>query len=328
MFGSGVTSVYQVQSAFDTFPSSGVWIPLTAYDHSDGETEPREVDPLLGRAGYNRRDPEASAPGLPQGGGSKIVPICLREHGWWLSATFGAPTTTEGEGENAGVFTHVWESGKDALVTLAQSKKLATDKFLRSRGVCVDTYAINLAKEAGYPRANLGVLLRDEDDAAVEVSGTIASPYALLRAPAAAPFLRIDGTPRNATGYSFNFGNQIQRFDPLNGTKYPAALDPEDALVSGSMTWRAGDATLDGLVATQAPFRAESGYVIPNGLGVGLNASITWEVSRAIFDKGPTVINSRGRLMTTRNFQGEQTAEAPAVKVTLVTDVPSYLIAA
>ncbi|HRE45741.1 MAG TPA: phage tail tube protein, partial [Terricaulis sp.] len=308
IFGSGVKAVYQIQSAFSTFPSSGTWIPLSAYEHSDGETEPREVDPLLGRAGFNRRDPEASAPGLPQGGGAKVVPICLREHGWWLTACFGEPETTEDDG----VFTHVWESGADVIPTLAQSKFLATGSYLRSRGVCVDTYALNLAKEAGYPRASLGLMLRDEAANASEVTGTIAEPYNLLRAPAATPFVRIDNTPRGVTAVTFNYANQTQRFDPLNGGPYPEALDAEDALVNGSMTWRAGDATMDGLASASTPFKAEFGYLIAGGLGPGLDASITWEVSRAIFDKGPLAISGRGRVIQTRNFQGEQTNDAPA----------------
>lgn len=324
IFGRGVSAVYQVQSAFDVFPSSGNWYPLSAYDLSAGETEPREVDPLLGRGGHNRRDPVASAPGLPQGGGNIVVPMCLREHGYWLGATLGAAETSV----SSGVYTHVWESGKDALLPLAQSMKLADGMFRRSRGLLVNAYALNLAKEAGYPRATLGMMLRDQVRNASQASGTVQDAFELLRPPASTPFVEINTgsgfAALPATAVAFNYANQLQRFDPLNGTKYPSALDPEDSLPTGSFTIRYESDAYDVLAEAGTPFALRFGYVIADALTGSADASITFELARCMIDKNALPINSPGRLSQTYNYTVEQTDDDPAFNVTLVNDVAGY----
>jgi hypothetical protein len=319
IFGSGVSAVYQFQSAFSTFPAAGTWYPLSAYERSDGETKPREIDPLLGRQGYNKRDPEASAPALPQGGGQIQAPVCLREIGFWLTACFGAPVTT-----GVGPYTHVWESGKDALVYLAQSKKLSNTWYERARGLCVNTLAFNLQKEAGYPRATLGMLLRDTVKDTVEATGTIASPFSLLRVPAARPFVKRNAVAAPTTAFTFNYSNQLERYDPLNGTEYPDAFDPGDSQVSGSFTVRLEDATFDDLAEAETKQPWEFGWLLDDGLGVGSDASLTIALNNLAIDKSPKSIAGRGRLFHTYNWTAEQDVDSPAVTVTLVNDVGGY----
>lgn len=320
IFGRGVTALYQIQSAFSTFPSSGNWIPLTAYEHGDGETRTREVDPLLGRGYHNNRDAVASAPGLPQGGGQKQVPVCLREFGYWLTIFFGAPVTTE----DTGVFTHVWESGKDVLACMAQSKKLKSDLYRNARGLTGNTLAFNLAKEAGYPRATLGLMLRDEAKATAVPTGTILPAMTLLRVPAALPYVKRNGSAAPATAFSFNYSNQLERYDPLNGTAYPDAFDPGDAQASGSFTVRYEDATYDDIADAETAQPWEFGWIAPNGLGVGVPASLGVLLNHARIDRAPLPISGPGRLLATYNFQAEQSDDDPAVTVTLVNDVEGY----
>lgn len=324
IFGSGVSAVYQVQTQFGTFPSSGSWRPLSAYDRSDGKTKPREIDPLLGRQGHNKRDPEASAPGLVQGGGQIIVPICLREFGYWLTATFGAPETEEA----TGVFTHVWESGKESPVYLAQSKRLKSDWYERTRGLFVNTMGINITKEAGYPRATLGTLLRDVAKATSEATGTIEDAFDLLRPAAARPFVSRNGGAAPTTAFTFNYGNQAERYDPLKPlgqeSEYPDGYDLGDSQITGSFTVRLEDATFDDLAEADTKEPWAFGWRVNNGLGVGSHATLTCEIANASIDQSPKAVNTRGRLFHTYNWTAEQTADAPAVKWTLVNDVEGY----
>lgn len=319
IFGRGITALYQIQSAFATFPGGGDWIPLSAYEHSDGETRGREVDPLLGRGFFNKRDPVSSAPVLPQGGGQKQVPVCMREIGYWLCATFGAPVTT---GVNP--YTHVWESGKDVIQSLAQSKKLTNALWRRSRGLMVNTLAFNLAKESGYPRATLGMMLRDEVKSLAEVTGSILPAMTLLRATAATPFVMRNAVAAPVTAFTFNYSNQLERFDPLNGTEYPDALDPGDSLVSGSFTVRYEDATYDDLADAGTAQPWSFGWLLPNGLGVGVPSSINFDLNGVLFDRAPLPITGPGRLLATYSFQCEQSAIDPAVTVTVINDVEGY----
>lgn len=321
IFGRQVTAVYQFQSAFATFPSSGSWWPLHAYERSDGMTRPREIDPLLGVAGqHNGRDPLASAPSLPQGGGQIQVPVCLREIGFWLTACFGDPVTTG----VAAPFTHVWESGKATIPSLAQSKKFKSDLFERTRGLMVNTLAFNLAKEAGYPRATLGTVLRDAAKATAEATGTIEPAFSLLRVPAARPFVKRNGVAAPATAFTFNYSNQLERYDPLNGTEFPDAYDPGDSQVSGSFTVRYEDATYDDLAENETKEPWEFGWIAPNGLGPGDPASLTIKVENLAVDLAPKPVTGPGRLFQTYNFQGEQDSDSPAVTITLINDLDAY----
>lgn len=325
IFGRGVTAVCQVQSAFDAFPSGGTWIPLSAYERSDGETRPREVDPLLGVAGqHNNRDAIASAPALTQGGGQIQVPICLREIGYWLTATFGAPVTTVDDG----VYTHAWESGKDVLAYLAQSKKIADGWYERTRGLCVNTLALNFAKEAGYPRMTLGTMLRDAAKAETEASGTIAEAFELLRPTAARPFVERDDLATPTTALTFNYSNQLERYDPLKPegeeSEYPDGYDPGDTQVTGSFTVRLQDATFDDLADADAAEPWKFGWRVVNGLGEGKHAILRFTVHNVKIDRAPKSVNTPGRLTQTYNFQGEQGSDTPAVTVELINDVPGY----
>jgi hypothetical protein len=315
IFGRSVVGVYQFQSAFDTFPASGSWYPLSAYDRSDGENRGREDDPLLGRGGYkNNRDPVASAPSLPTGGGQLIVPVCMREIGFWLRAMLGDPVVTDDDPN----FTHVFESGKDSIPYLAQSKFLASGMYRRTRGLIVNTMALSLEKAGGYPRATLGVMLRDEAKNASAPTGTIEPAFTLLRAPASKPYAKYNGSAAAVTAFSFNFSNQLQPNNEFNNSEYPAGFDPDDVQLSASFTIRYTDTAWDDLAD------AETAGVFNFGWEIDANKSIDFKLPVARIARQPLPINSPGRVTQTYNVTPEQDTDDPALVVTLKNDVAGY----
>lgn len=317
IFGRQISVVAQLQALTNfaaTFPSSGTWQTLAAYERSEGETRGKEADPLLGQGFYNGRDPLANAPALPEGGGQIVVPVCLRQFGYWLSLLLGAPATT-----GSGPYTHVFESGKTTLQCMAYSKELVPSSlYKRGRGLMVDTLAFNLTKESGYPRATLGTKLRDEVKATSQVSGTIASALSLLRVPNAKPYVKRNGSAAPVTGLSFNYGNQLERFDPLNGTEYPDVFDPGDVTLGGSFTVRYEDATYDDLAD------ADTAQPWSFGWSIDSNNSLDFTLNAVRIARQPLPINGPGRLLATYNILPEQKSDAPAVTVTLKNDVSGY----
>lgn len=314
IFGRAVTGVYQFQSAFDTFPGSGSWWALSAYEHSDGEARGRENDPLLGRGFFNNRDPVASAPALPSGAGNKVVPLCMREIGFWLRAMLG-DAETSGTTPN---YTHVFKSGKDTIPTLAQSKFLASGMYRRSRGLIVNTMNLSLEKASGYPRATLGVLLRDEAKNASAPSGTIQPAFDLLRAPASKPFAKFDDAAMAVTNFSFNYSNQLEPNLEFNGSEYPNGFDPGDVQAGGSFTVRYVDTTWDDLADAETPGKFEFGWQID------VNKSITFELPKARIARTPLSVNNPGRLTTTYDVLPEQDDTEAALIVTLKNDLDAY----
>lgn len=315
IFGRSVTGHYQFQAAFDTFPSTGSWWALDAYDRSDGETRGREDDPLLGRGGaHNKRDPMASAPVLPNGAGQLIVPMCLRQIGFWLRSMLGDPVTS-GTTPN---YTHVFESGKDSLPYLAQSKFLAAGMYRRTRGLIVNTMALSLEKASGYPRATLGVMLRDEAKNAAAPSGTIEDPFTLLRVPAAKPYAKYNGAAAAVTAFSFNYSNQLAPNNEFNNSEYPNGFDPEDVQLGASFTIRYTDTTWDDLADAETP------GVFNFGWELNANQSIDFKLPVARVARQPLPINSPGRVTQTYNVTPEQDSDDAALVVTLKNDVNGY----
>jgi len=316
--GRQVNLVAQFQSDFAIFPSSGNWQTLSAYDLSQGETRGFEADALLGRASQNGRDPFEPAPALPQGGGPLRVPLCLREHGWWLKNTFGAPTTS-GTTPN---FTHVFKSGKDTIPSLAISKKIKASDYRRIRGLTGNSYRLRAQKAGGFPIVDLDTLLRDEANASADPTGTIVPALTLLRPPAARAVVRWAGVALGvAMAADISYNNNLQRFDPLGGDEYPAAFDPGDTVVGGTLTTRYQDNTWIAIADAGTSGLLEVEFAHPSAPATRL---ITYAFPKAKLAKKPMAISGPGLIDVTFDFSAEQDASEAAMVVTLKNDVASY----
>lgn len=315
--GRQVSAVYQFQSAFGTFPSSGNWQTLSAYDLSAGETRGFEADPLLGRNSQNGRDPFEPAPSLPQGAGALRVPLCLNEIGWWLKSALGAPATT-----GSTDFTHVFKSGKDTLPTLAQSRKIKTGDYRRVRGLAVNGMRLHAEKAGGYPIVDLDVMLRDEAKAAVDPTGTIVAAMALLRPPAARPVVRWESVAIGAClAADISYTNNLARFDPLGGTEYPDAFDPGEAVPSGSLTMRYQDSTWFDIADAGTYGNLEIEFAHPSAPST---RTIVFGFPKAKLARKPMGISGPGVIDSPFDFSAEQTVSEAAMIVTLKNAQASY----
>lgn len=315
VFGRGVSAVYQYAD-FAVWPTTGSWWPLSAYQRSDGANKSKANDPLLGVAGQlNDRDPNATAPELPTGGGPIEVPACLRELGFWLKAMLGEPVTT-GSAPN---YTHVFESGKAAIPYMAQSKKLAGGMYRRTRGIIVNTMGITFEKGSGYPRVQLGVLHRDELKNASQAGGTIEPAFTLLRVPSAKPYAKYNGAAMLVQSANINFSNQLEPDNQFDGTQdeWPNGYDPGETQISGGFTVRYKDTTWDDVAD------ADTAGLFEFGWQLNVNQSIAFQL-RAEIAKQALPVTSPQRVMQTYNLVPKQSDTVPAMKVTLKTDVNAY----
>lgn len=312
--GRQVSAVYQYQSAFATFPSSGNWQTLSAYDLSAGETEGFEEDPLLGRGFLNARDPAEPAPALPTGGGALRVPLCLREIGYWLKLAFGAPTTT-----GSGDLTHVFKSGAVSLPSFAQSRKIQTSDYRRIRGLMVNGLRISARKEGGYPKVDLDTMLRDEALASADPTGTIVAAPTLLRPAAAVPIVRWETAALGAClSADFSYNNGLTPFHPLGGDQYCDGYDPGAPVISASFTNRYQAQTFHAIAAAKTPGLFEIEWAI------SATRKITFAIPRAKLAKKPMPIGGTGVIDATFDVSAEQTVSEAAVVVTLKNDVAAY----
>ncbi len=319
--GRQVNLYAQFQAAFATQPTTGTWKPLTVYSNALTEAQPLEDDPTLGRALHNGRDPNEPAPGLPSMGGAIEVPCCLRELGFWLKATFGAPVTTDGEVEDED-YVHTFKSGNMTIPPLALQKLLKTGDWRRALGVKVNTFAWKAEKVGGFPRISLGCLGRSEALASAAAGGTLGDPFDLLRPPAALASVLWDGVVIGALqmGDGTYTNNLAPRMD-LDGSLYCADLDPGPALANGNWTMRYQDQTFEAIARARTKGALAFRWALPADPS---NRVLTIELPEATLSCQGTPIAGPDAMVQAFTYSVEQTVSEAAVVVTLKNDVASY----
>lgn len=315
--GKQATHFFGLEPSYGLPPTSGTpkWLPLTMYQVGLGKNAGFEADPILGRAEHNNRDPSASAPTLPETSGSEVAPMCLREMGWWLTMLLGAPDTTD----DAGVFTHVFESGKDALPSFYRQQRLKTGDWRRVPGVMLNTLGIAASKTSGYARMNLGLIGKDETLESAALSGTLLSPYVLQSLANTKFVAKWGGTiigPALTT--NLNFSNNMAPSPAMTGTDAIESIDLGEFSIDGTLELRYRDQTWAAIAAaeTEAAFSLEA--------QISASAKVIFEMGTTKLRRQGQQIGGPGAYSSTFALGVRQTNSAPALTVTLINNVASY----
>lgn len=317
LVGKQFTHYFAFEPSFGLPPTAGtpLWQPLTLYTTDLGGNDDFQDDPTLGRGEYNGRDPGEGAPVLPTAGGNMTAPLCLREAGWWLKAAFGAPVTTE----DAGVFTHVFESGKDVLPTMFRQQRRASDDWRRIGGVGINTLSIRAAKESGFAQIAIGAIAQKELLASAALAGTLLDPYDYLPVPNSKALAKWGGvTINNALTGTFNFTNNSEALNILDGQEFAAGITPGFTGVSGSVDVRYRDQTWVALAA--AGTEAELSFE----WALSASAKLTIAQPNTKLKKASEPISGPGPVTGTYNYRARQDESGPAVIATLINDVEAY----
>lgn len=315
--GKQATHYFGIEPSYGLPPTSGTpkWLPLTLYTAGLGQNSSFEADPVLGRGAYNSRDPGVSAPTLPDTSGNETAPMCLREMGWWLWMLLGAPATT-----GSGPYTHVFESGKDSLPSMYRQQRLKTGDWRRIPGVMLNSLGISASKASGYARLNLGLLGKSEALASAALAGTLLSPYNQQSLANTKFVAKWGGTIIGpAIKTDLNFGNGMAASPAMTGTDAVEAIDLGEFSINASLELRYKDQTFAALAEaeTEAAFSLEA--AITN------DAKVTFELGTTKLRRSGQQIPGPGAYTSTFSLSCRQTNSDPAVKVTLVNDVASYV---
>lgn len=315
--GKQATHFFGLEPSYGLPPTSGTpkWLPLTMYSVALGKNSGFEADPVLGRAEHNNRDPSVSAPTLPDVSGAEVAPMDLREMGWWLTMLLGAPTTTE----DTGVFTHVFESGKDALPSFYRQQRLKTGDWRRIPGVMLNTLGIAASKTSGYARMNLGLIGKDESLASSALAGTLLSPYTQQPLANTKFVAKWGGTNIGpALTTNLNFSNNMVASPAMTGTDAIESIDLGEFSIDASVELRYKDQTFAAI--------AEAGTEDAFSLEAEISAS-----AKVIFELGTTKLRRQGQQIggpgaysSTFSLGCRQTNSDPALKVTLINNIASY----
>ena len=296
-------------------PSEEDYVRTPVYALNLRATRPLESDPILAGGFANGRDATAPAPALTSHAGSVSAPMDLRHIGWWLALAFGAPDTTEDDG----VFTHVFESGADALPSWTMEAGL-DGAFRQHIGVVARTMRFALGQEAGYRRVEIELAGRDEVPLEATAAGT--PPAMLVRAPIAAArgILKRGGTPiANLLSFEGTYDNGLEEERLVDESDLVSGWLPSaESAMSGQMTLRYLDDTYDVLGAEMTAQAIELAYALSATL------SLTLAMPAVTFERAGVGIDGPGRLQQQVGFRAAQTAGAPMLTLTLVNDVADY----
>jgi hypothetical protein len=310
-YGADATLRGCKEVTYGTKPASG-YRSLDFKSTDLSSEQPLGDDPLLGR-GRNTLDPYR---GLISDEGQIEVPFDQRGIGFWLTALFGAPTST-GEGP----YTHVWRSGGDDIPSYTFEighPKLVTPVFFRHVGTVAESLNFDMGLE-GPANGRIQLVAQGEEVATTTIDAN-PSTYTLRRFSQGRGSIKRDGTQlAGVTGGSLTFSNNLERVRVIREDGKIEAADPTFASGQGVMTVRFDGATLVDEAMDGDPVALEYGYSFADG------PSLTFELPRVFLPKSKYAIPGPGGVEASFDWRGayDETA-GTLLKVTLVNDVASY----
>lgn len=220
------------ESTFGTAPS-GNWQNTLAYDDTIEERKPFEDDPVRGTTRHNQRDTTTPAPGLHEGSGTMIVPLCLNHVWFWFKGALGSPSSS-----GSGDYTHTFASGGEVLPHRSIQKKVASSTWLVNNGMLVDKIGGDSRRQGGYER--LTVTFAPFYKQTKFTSSQAGTPPTLLSydpIAAALPVFRMDGSAvADVLSFRWEYDNKSAINDALGDGEGRIAGHDIDADATFMMT--------------------------------------------------------------------------------------------
>jgi len=251
---------------YGTASVDGTYYKLPFITLDVGGERPDEEDPALSTAAG--RDPNEPLPGLFSDGGQIVVPLDLRNIGFWLKLQFDKVSSAN----VCGVYTHTFVSGDNALpsATVEVGYPDASLYYLNT-GVRAESIALGLNRQ-NHPVATIQLVGQDE---AKDTSSVDSTPNTLTYSR----FTKFQGmVQRNGTDLSnvinseLTYANNLEVLDDiLRSDDLIEDAEPGLASLTGSITTRFADDTLRNDADTRATLDLDHIWTIDadNNLTVG-----------------------------------------------------------
>lgn len=223
------------EAVYGTAPSSG-FIKLPFASTTLGSNQPLLASELLGYG----RDPLAPLKDAVTTDGDIVVPLDAEGLGYWLKATFGDPTTTE----ETGVYTHVFDSGKWTLPSLALEKALPdVPRYEMFTGCMVNSFSWQMQR-SGLLTGTVNIIAQGETPATSSAAGTLGD-INLSRFGHFNGSVERDGSALgNVISTQITYSNNLDRIETIRDDGKIDGADPSMATLAGNTVMRFADTTL------------------------------------------------------------------------------------
>ncbi|MFY0638709.1 phage tail tube protein [Maricaulis maris] len=251
------------QADFDT-EASGNYQELSFTGESISRSKSgQQPDPEMGGDRHNDRDPGDPTPGLISVSGGINWNLDFNQALWWLYFTLGAPQTTD---EGGGNFTHVFESGADALSFFSWDQMIRSDKYKFGLSMAVNELVFGTEKSDGYRGMSVNVIGRNRLYRGASSSGAAIALPPRAKCPASIGVAKInDVIAGEHVGGQHTFSNGLASRMNSDDSDTIGRLDPGDVGFRGNPKFRlqkgvGADAVFDLLQDDESTFKYEVEY--------------------------------------------------------------------
>lgn len=302
------------ESTYGTAPASG-FKRLPFASMTLASAQPLLPSELLGYG----RDPQAPVKDAVTTDGDIVVPLCARSLGVWLKGAFGAPTTTEGTGDDEGVFTHVFTSGNWTLPSLAIEKQLPdVPRFEMFTGCRVDRFVWTMQR-GGLVTATVGIIAQGEDSDTSSVAGSLADVVLQRFGSFQGSIKRNETVLANVVSTEITYSNNLDRIETIRDDGKIDGADPSIAMLQGRTDMRFADAVLLSQALDGEACELEFAYELPDGTSFNFTAHEVYLPRPRVEITGPAGVQVSFDWMGAKGSDPARMCTA-----TLVNDVEAY----
>ncbi len=264
--------------------------------------------------GYGR-EPLPPSRDVVNNEGDVVVPVDLRNFGYWLKLLLGAPTTVD----NSGVYTHTFVSGALTLPSVSIEVGMPeVPSYGMNFGVRANSMKIQLQR-SGLLNATMSLIAQGETKAGASAAGS-PTDAAIERFSQFMGEIKRDGTSLgHIVSAELTYSNNLDKVEVIRPDGRIEDADPAMVAVSGTVNVRFADTVLlDQAVAGTA---CELSF----GWAIGADKSLLFTLHEVYLPKPKQPISGPGGIQAAFAFLA---AEDPALQktmtVALENDVSTY----
>lgn len=307
--GANAIMAAAFETTYGTPPASG-YKKLPFVSSALGEEQNLIESDLLGLG----REPLPPSKDVANNEGDVVVPVDLRNFGYWLKLLLGAPTTT-----GTGPYTHTFVSGALALPSMAIEIGLPdVPSYGMNFGVRANSMTIQMQR-SGLLNATMGLIAQGETRSASSGAGT-PSEAAIERFSQGLGEIKRNGVALgNIVSAELTYSNNLDKVEVIRPDGRIEDAEPAMVAANGNVVVRFADTTLLDQAVDGTACELSFGWEIDP------DRSLLFTLHEVYLPRPKLSVSGPGGVQTTFAFQA---AKDPTLQKTmtavLVNDVATY----
>ena len=308
--GANASMAAAFELTYGTAPASG-YKRLPFVSSALGDEQNLIANDLLGYG----REPLPPSRDVVSNEGDVVVPVDLRNFGYWLKLLMGAPTSVD----NSGVYTHTFVSGALNLPSMAIEIGMPeVPIYGMNVGVRANSMKIQLQR-SGLLNATMSLIAQGETKATSSGAGT-PSEAAIERFSQFMGEIKRDGTALgHIVSAELMYSNNLDKVEVIRPDGRIEDADPAMVAVTGNVTVRFADTVLLDQATSGDPCELSFGWQID------ADNSLLFTVHSVFLPKAKTPIQGPGGIQAAFAWQAaKDSGLGKTCTAVLINDVVAY----